>query len=271
MLTFKRQMDSRFRGNDNQKIHARLLHPLLQRNSALLESRVPDHRRAAGHDFALPADLLPCLVAARRSLSRHQLHHVPGAGLGDDVDVAKRFRQQLIEPDPIQGHGQHHFRVAGTLVALRILRRLPRRRRRARPDGGRRRLHRRMVFYTRAGAFAVLDFDVRFARLRHGGGARHSRRHLGGQVRPDGVVPKFRDLAADFLERRVNSIHSLPEFWQKLSHLNPFFYTIDGFRYGFFGQADISPWISLAVVGTTFLALSFFTFLMIRSGYKLRH
>jgi ABC-2 type transport system permease protein len=78
-------------------------------------------------------------------------------------------------------------------------------------------------------------------------------------------------LPLTFLSGVFYSIHSLPEFWQKLSHLNPFFYTIDGFRYGFFGQADISPWISLAVVGMTFLALSFFTFLMIRSGYKLRH
>ena len=78
-------------------------------------------------------------------------------------------------------------------------------------------------------------------------------------------------LPLTFLSGVFYSIHSLPEFWQKLSHLNPFFYTIDGFRYGFFGQSDISPWVSLAVVGTTFLALSFATFLMIRSGYKLRH
>ncbi len=78
-------------------------------------------------------------------------------------------------------------------------------------------------------------------------------------------------LPLTFLSGVFYSIHSLPKFWQKMSHLNPFFYTIDGFRYGFFGQADISPWVSLAVVGATFLALSFFTFLMIRSGYKLRH
>jgi hypothetical protein len=45
------------------------------------------------------------------------------------------------------------------------------------------------------------------------------------------------------------SIHSLPPFWQGVSHLNPFFYMIDGFRYGFFGVSDASPWLSLGIVG----------------------
>ena len=78
-------------------------------------------------------------------------------------------------------------------------------------------------------------------------------------------------LPLTFLAGVFYSIHSLPPFWQMLSHFNPFFYTIDGFRYGFFGHADISPWISLAVVGGTFAALSFSAFWLIRSGYKLRH
>ena len=53
-----------------------------------------------------------------------------------------------------------------------------------------------------------------------------------------------------FLSGVFYSIHSLPDFWQKVSHLNPFFYMIDGFRYGFFGVSDVSPWLSLAIVGT---------------------
>ena len=48
------------------------------------------------------------------------------------------------------------------------------------------------------------------------------------------------------------SIHTLPEFWQRVSHFNPFFYMIDGFRYGFFGQSDVSPWLSMAVVVVCF-------------------
>ena len=73
-----------------------------------------------------------------------------------------------------------------------------------------------------------------------------------------------------FLSGVFYSIHSLPEFWQKLSHANPFFYMIDGFRYGFFGVSDISPLISIAVVGISFALVTGATLAMLRSGYKLR-
>jgi ABC-2 type transport system permease protein len=73
-----------------------------------------------------------------------------------------------------------------------------------------------------------------------------------------------------FLSGVFYSIHSLPPFWQKLSHLNPFFYMIDGFRYGFFGQSDVSPWISLAVVGTALAMVSGLTLYLLRTGYKIR-
>jgi ABC-2 type transport system permease protein len=73
-----------------------------------------------------------------------------------------------------------------------------------------------------------------------------------------------------FLSGVFYSIHSLPPFWQKVSHLNPFFYMIDGFRHGFFGQGDIAPSISLTVVGVSFLALSWITLRMLKHGYKLR-
>jgi ABC-2 type transport system permease protein len=66
------------------------------------------------------------------------------------------------------------------------------------------------------------------------------------------------------------SIHSLPVFWQQVSHLNPVFYMIDGFRYGFFGVSDVAPMTSLVVVGTSFLVVSVTTLLLLRSGYKLR-
>jgi len=67
------------------------------------------------------------------------------------------------------------------------------------------------------------------------------------------------------------SIHSLPPFWQAASHFNPFFYMIDGFRHGFFGVSDVSPWTSLAVVGTAFVGVSALALALLRSGYKLRH
>ena len=66
------------------------------------------------------------------------------------------------------------------------------------------------------------------------------------------------------------SIHSLPGFWQAASHFNPFFYMIDGFRHGFFGVSDVSPWRSLAVVAGATLAVSAWTLRLLHSGYKLR-
>ncbi|MEO8410398.1 MAG: ABC transporter permease [Propionivibrio sp.] len=66
------------------------------------------------------------------------------------------------------------------------------------------------------------------------------------------------------------SIHSLPPFWQRLSRVNPVFYMIDGFRYGFFGVSDVAPGISLAVVGLCFVVVALITLALLRSGYKLR-
>jgi ABC-2 type transport system permease protein len=73
-----------------------------------------------------------------------------------------------------------------------------------------------------------------------------------------------------FLSGVFYSIHSLPSFWQALSHFNPFFYMIDGFRYGFFGVSDVSPWLSLGIVGTAFLLVGALAVHLLRIGYKIR-
>ena len=74
-----------------------------------------------------------------------------------------------------------------------------------------------------------------------------------------------------FLSGVFYSIHSLPDFWQKVSHLNPFFYMIDGFRYGFFGVSDVSPWLSLGIVGVALACVSALALHLLRIGYKIRH
>ena len=74
-----------------------------------------------------------------------------------------------------------------------------------------------------------------------------------------------------FLSGVFYSIHSLPDFWQGVSHLNPFFYMIDGFRYGFFAQSDVSPWLSLSVVGTSFVLVAALAVNLLRIGYKIRN
>jgi ABC-2 type transport system permease protein len=73
-----------------------------------------------------------------------------------------------------------------------------------------------------------------------------------------------------FLSGVFYSIHSLPAFWQGVSHFNPFFYMIDGFRYGFFGVSDVSPWLSFGVVGVSMLVVSAVALYLLRTGYKLR-
>jgi ABC-2 type transport system permease protein len=74
-----------------------------------------------------------------------------------------------------------------------------------------------------------------------------------------------------FLSGVFYSIHSLPPFWQAASHLNPFFYMIDGFRYGFFGASDIAPLTSLVIVGLCLALLTAVALTLLKRGYKLRH
>ena len=73
-----------------------------------------------------------------------------------------------------------------------------------------------------------------------------------------------------FLSGVFYSIHSLPPFWLGVSHFNPFFYMIDGFRYGFFGVSDVSPWLSFGVVGSTLVVVCLIALQMLRTGYKIR-
>jgi len=74
-----------------------------------------------------------------------------------------------------------------------------------------------------------------------------------------------------FLAGVFYSIHSLPPFWLAVSHANPFFYMIDGFRYGFFEQSDVNPWISVAIVSAFLVVLALLAIKLLRSGYRLRH
>jgi ABC-2 type transport system permease protein len=84
------------------------------------------------------------------------------------------------------------------------------------------------------------------------------------------VFQNFIIVPMTFLSGVFYSIHSLPEFWQKVSHLNPFFYMIDGFRYGFFGVSDTSPWLSLALVASALAVVSAVALHLLRTGYKIR-
>jgi len=74
-----------------------------------------------------------------------------------------------------------------------------------------------------------------------------------------------------FLSGVFYSTHSLPPLWREISRLNPFFYMIDGFRYGFFGASDIDPLKSLAIVTGFAVVLTALAIRLLAKGYKLRH
>lgn len=81
----------------------------------------------------------------------------------------------------------------------------------------------------------------------------------------------FLIMPATMLSGVFYSIHSLPEMWQSVSHFNPFFYMIDGFRFGFFGVSDVSPWLSLVVLLGALIIVSALALRMLKTGYKIRH
>jgi ABC-2 type transport system permease protein len=85
------------------------------------------------------------------------------------------------------------------------------------------------------------------------------------------MFQNFLIMPATFLAGVFYSVHALPPFWQTVSHLNPFFYMVDGFRYGFFGQSDVPPTISLGIVVAALALVSGIALQMLRSGFRLRH
>lgn len=73
-----------------------------------------------------------------------------------------------------------------------------------------------------------------------------------------------------FLAGVFYSVHQLPPLWQAVSHLNPFFYLIDGFRFGMYGVSDVSPWLSLSISAVAATALTLLTLRLIQKGWRLR-
>ena len=85
------------------------------------------------------------------------------------------------------------------------------------------------------------------------------------------MFQNFLIMPATFLAGVFYSVHALPPFWQTVSHFNPFFYMVDGFRYGFFGQSDVAPVISLAIVAVTLAVVSGIALRMLHTGWRIRH
>lgn len=73
-----------------------------------------------------------------------------------------------------------------------------------------------------------------------------------------------------FLSGVFYSIHALPDMWQMVSHFNPFFYMVDGFRYGFFEQSDVSVYISLIVTSVFLVVITAINLILLNKGVKIR-
>lgn len=80
----------------------------------------------------------------------------------------------------------------------------------------------------------------------------------------------FAIMPMTFLSGVFYSIHTLPNAWQIISRFNPLLYLIDGFRYGFFGQSDISPWVSLGYSSLAFVLVAGLALYLLKIGYKIR-
>jgi len=84
------------------------------------------------------------------------------------------------------------------------------------------------------------------------------------------AVTNFIVTPLTFLSGTFYSITQLPPFWENLAHYNPFFYMIDGFRYGFIGYSDGNVMIGLATMIAMNVAISLLTYRMIKNGYKIK-
>ncbi|MCR9219359.1 MAG: ABC transporter permease [Alphaproteobacteria bacterium] len=73
-----------------------------------------------------------------------------------------------------------------------------------------------------------------------------------------------------FLSGTFYSIERLPQPFYDIAHLNPFFYMIDGFRYGFIGSSDASPWLGAAVMTAMNAGLLLAAWILVRRGWKLK-
>ena len=84
------------------------------------------------------------------------------------------------------------------------------------------------------------------------------------------AVTNFVIQPLSFLSGAFYSTQRLPDFWRWVAHLNPFFYMIDGFRYGFIGHADGSLLAGVVVLTMADLLLGLLLWRLLATGYKLR-
>ncbi|HUO50030.1 MAG TPA: ABC transporter permease [Candidatus Paceibacterota bacterium] len=84
------------------------------------------------------------------------------------------------------------------------------------------------------------------------------------------IVPTFVLQPLTYLGGIFYSVHSLPAWAQGITYVNPLFYLINGFRYGFLGTADISPLVSISMLSAFIVILVAINWYLIRTGLGLK-
>jgi len=84
------------------------------------------------------------------------------------------------------------------------------------------------------------------------------------------AISNFVIMPLSFLSGTFYSIDRLSGVWYQISQLNPFFYLIDGFRYGFTGQAEANTMTGVLLILSINITLWICVYRMFKSGYKLR-
>ena len=84
------------------------------------------------------------------------------------------------------------------------------------------------------------------------------------------IIPTFVLTPLTYLGGVFYSIKMLPDFWQIVSHANPIFYMINGFRYGFLGFTDTSLLVSAGLLVVFCLGALLYTLYLFQSGRALR-
>lgn len=84
------------------------------------------------------------------------------------------------------------------------------------------------------------------------------------------IIPMMIVMPLTFLGGSFYSISMLPEFWQKVSLFNPVVYLVNGFRWSFYGKADIGVGVSLAIIAAFMALCVALIWWMFRTGYKLK-
>lgn len=85
------------------------------------------------------------------------------------------------------------------------------------------------------------------------------------------LVPTFVITPLTFLGGVFYSAHMLPQPWSSITKLNPILYMVEGLRFGILDHSSFSPWLGLSLTLLLAFVSGVITWIMLKTGYKLRN